>query len=505
MSVIRFEEIFNADQMAEHCKELTELKQTGACFYTDGGYRRSLAIPNASWGIHSWFYNEDKPKKVSRYKTHFPTKEGYSLLPEDRRSIVAVSKILNVSGLIHSPTATNNIAEIQAVLLVLDLILKTDLRNILKTIRVFSDSKYVLDAVNVNLPKWKERGWKTSSGSPVLNLAYWQVMDKLLTELDTLGADVVFEYRVGHEDFGNIIVDKSCTLAMETGIEINDFCDEEWYFSNDVDVDTLMVEQRYIHFPGLTEKYQEFAYMFSFADTSIPISALGNRLNDLSISILKINTPKHIKDLKRIHRECIKVEDVTQPVPMVVEPKNFLANRFNYFLRNDLITSLPQIVEIDKSIINDPVDNLPVVSVIAPARNSFKLLDEYQKGVHILRDSEDADCSYIRKTDITNMFYEKKDDGKLEFLLKMEESIAVPAEHWSAGKVKVAEVILTLGLDVPKRRVLYNLAKETTKISVVTWELGEFSFRYGLLVETETATGFWFSPYGNTYLLPEKE
>ncbi len=505
MSVIRFEDIFDADQMAGHCKELVDLKQTGACFYTDGGYRRSLPVPNASWGIHSWFFNEDKPKKISRYKTHYPTKEGYSLAPEDRASIVAVSKILNVSGLIHSPVATNNIAEAQAVLLVLDIILKTELKDILKTIRVFSDSKYVLDAINIYLPKWKERNWTTSTGSPVQNLAYWKVIDSLLVELDALGADVVFEYRMGHVDFGNVIVDKMCTLAMSTGIEIKDFCDEEWYFSKEVDMDVLMLEQRYVHFPGLLEEYQEYAYMFSFADSTIPLSAIGCRINDISVSILKINDPKHTKTLKHIHRQCEKIEDVTQPVPMVVDPKNYLSNQFNYFLENDLVTSLPQLKEIDKVIIFDPVDELPVFSVISPARNSFKMLDEYQKGVRVLKDLDNEECDYVCKTDITDFFYKENENGKLEFLLKMDEFITVPAKHYSAGVVKEADVILTMGLDMPKRRVLYNLVDKKPKIYAVTWELGEFSFRYGLLVETETSSGFWFSPYANTHLLIEKE
>lgn len=501
MSVIRFEDIFNADQMVEHCKELAKLEQTGVCFYTDGGYRRTLPVPNASWGIHAFFYKEGKPKKSSRYKTHFPTKEGYTFAPEDRTSMVSTSKILNASGLIHLPEATNNIAELQAVILSVDILLKTELRDFIKTVRIFSDSKYVLDNLNVHMVNWKARGWKTSSGSPVLNLAYWKTIDAQLQELDTLGFDIVFEYRPGHVDFGNIIADNSCTLAMSTGIEIQDFCDEEWYFSNEIDINTLMIEQRYIHFPGLLEEYQEFAYLFSFTDTSIPISSLGCRLSDLSLSIIKIDEDRHVKDLKTIHRECVKIEDVTQPVPMVVELKNFLANRFNYFLKNDLITSLPQVVEIDKSTINDPVDNLPVVSVITPARNSFKLLDEYQQGVRILRETDNPDSTYVRKTDITDLFYKTNDKDKLEFVLKMEEAITVPAEHWSAGEVKIADVILTMGLDMPKRRVLFNLVDQKPKISVVTWELGEFSFRYGVLVETETSYGFWFSPYANTHLL----
>lgn len=508
MSVIRIEDVVDTSVLKERSEELAKLKQTGACFYTDGGYRRTLPVPNASWAIHSWFYDEKKPTKVSRYKLNYPTKEGYQSAPENRSSIVNVSKIFNLSGLIHSPTATNNIAELNAIILALDIVLKTELKDTIKNLSILSDSKYCLDNI-LNIPKWKENKWNKKDGSPVLNLDYWKVIDQqllLIQEIDDI--EVNFAYVPGHIDHGNLIADGMCTLAMAQGIEVDEFCDEIWYNSNDIDINAMMVEQRYIHFPGLLEEYQDYAYMFSFADSTIPVSSLGCRLSDIGVSILKITEPKYVKDLKTIHRNCEKIEDVIQPVPMVVDLKNFLSNRFNFFLRNDLITSLPQVIDINKATINDPIDELPVVQVITPARNSFKLLDEFQKGVSILKELEAEEASdYVCKTDITDYFYKANEtdpNGKLEFLVKTEESITVPVNHWSDGKIKEANIILTLGLDTPKRRVLFNLANEKPTISAITWELGEFSFRYGLMVETETSMGFWFSPYANTHLLLEE-
>lgn len=501
MSVIRFSDIFEASVFAEYSKELLDLGSTGVCFYTDGGYRRSLPVPNASWGIHSYFYKDGKPKKPSRYKLNFPTKEGYSFAPEDKANMVNCSKLLNLSGLIHLPSSTNNIAELQAVIIAIDVVIKTGLKEFMKSMRIFSDSEYVLNGINRYMKGWKARGWKSSTGAPVANLEYWKVLEQQLLELDEIDIDVAFNYRPGHVDYGNIIADSWCSLAMSTGVEVKNFCDEEWYMSNDYDVDPLMLEQRYIHFPALREGYDEYVYQFSFLDGTIPISHLGCRVADLSTSILKIQGEKHIKDLKTVHRQCVQIEDVTQPVPMVVDLKNFLSNRFKYFLDNDLAISLPQIEEIDKTIINDPVDDLPVFTVIAPARNSFKALDEYQKVVRVFKETENATSDYVCKTDITDIFYKTNEKGAGEFVLKMEEAITVEADYWAAGVVKKANVILTMGLDMPKRRVLFNLVDRKPRISVVTWELGEFSFRYGVLVETETATGLWFSPYSNTHLL----
>ena len=110
MAVSRFKDVFDADVWKDRCIELEELKVVGAVFYTDGGFKRSYPTPNASWGIHSFFFTDEKPKRVSRYKTEYPTKEGYSIEPKARQQIVDSVKIFNASGLLRFNDATNNIA-----------------------------------------------------------------------------------------------------------------------------------------------------------------------------------------------------------------------------------------------------------------------------------------------------------------------------------------------------------------------------------------------------------
>lgn len=49
---------------------------------------------------------------------------------------------------------------------------------------IYSDSKYLIDGINFWLPKWKERGWKTSNKKPVKNQEFWQEIDKLIRDLN---------------------------------------------------------------------------------------------------------------------------------------------------------------------------------------------------------------------------------------------------------------------------------------------------------------------------------
>ena len=109
------------------------------------------------------------------------------------------------------------------------------------------------------------------------------------------------------------------------------------------------------------------------------LEALG--LEDISIAIIKTQDTDTLDNLKLVHRECVKLEELVAPVPMVVDLKNILNNKFNYFLLNDLTKQLPRVEEIDKVTINNPIDESTVLQVISPPRNSFKALDEYQKGV----------------------------------------------------------------------------------------------------------------------------
>ena len=506
MTVSRFDDVFDRDVWKERVAELKEKEVVGACFYTDGGYRKSYPHPNASWGIHSYFFTDKKPKRVSRYKLEYPTKErGYSNEPKERHNIVDSVKIFNASGLIQRVDATNNIAELLAVSLVLDLILETELINTLKHVCIFSDSKYVLEQINLYLAKWKANGWKRTNGGEIQNLDYWKVIDSQLTKLAEVDIELIFEYRKGHEDFGNIIADAACTLAIVNGIEQDQFCDEEWYFLKDVELNPMMLEQKYVHFPGANEEYDKFAFMYSLLDGTIPVSALGCRLEDISLSILEIEDENVIAKLKVTHRECVKLEEAIKPAPMVVELKNLLSNGLNYYLENDVITRLPVEEDINSVVLNNPSDKKTVVQVITPARNSFKLLDEFGVGVDILKAFDTNDKSYdILQTDITDIVYKTVTKGgvdKKTLALLTEQVIPVKVDHKAGGEAGNDECKLTIGIDLPRRRILHNLADLNPKISVLTWSYSDYSFRYAVLVEIASGRGFWFNPYTNSNLL----
>ena len=72
--------------------------------------------------------------------------------------------------------STNNRMEMMAVIKALESLKKRS------NVRIYTDSKYVLQGATEWLKGWKAKGWKNSKKQPVKNKALWQNIDSLLLE-----------------------------------------------------------------------------------------------------------------------------------------------------------------------------------------------------------------------------------------------------------------------------------------------------------------------------------
>lgn len=48
-----------------------------------------------------------------------------------------------------------------------------------RSVRVVSDSRYVVDGMNKWIHGWRRKGWKTAAGSPVKNRELWEELDRI--------------------------------------------------------------------------------------------------------------------------------------------------------------------------------------------------------------------------------------------------------------------------------------------------------------------------------------
>ena len=74
-----------------------------------------------------------------------------------------------------TPYTTNNQMELNAPLAALN-----SLKEISRpyTVKIYSDSQYLIKGMNEWLPKWKNNGWRAKKG-PVKNKDLWEALDRL--------------------------------------------------------------------------------------------------------------------------------------------------------------------------------------------------------------------------------------------------------------------------------------------------------------------------------------
>ena len=99
---------------------------------------------------------------------------------------------------------TNNRMELMAVIEGLK-----SLREIKSKIKIYSDSRYVIDGFKRSF-KWKENNWITSSKSPVKNQDLWLKLHEVTSDLT-----LEWNWVKGHSDIlGNIFADKLARDAI---------------------------------------------------------------------------------------------------------------------------------------------------------------------------------------------------------------------------------------------------------------------------------------------------
>ncbi|MBW3563692.1 MAG: ribonuclease HI [Acidobacteria bacterium] len=107
-----------------------------------------------------------------------------------------------VSG--GDPSTTNNRMELLAVI--------QGLRSLKRgcSVRIVTDSRYVMDGMTKWLAGWRRRGWKTASKAPVKNQDLWESLDREISL-----HEVEWEWvrgHSGHEE--NARVDEAARAAI---------------------------------------------------------------------------------------------------------------------------------------------------------------------------------------------------------------------------------------------------------------------------------------------------
>jgi ribonuclease HI len=117
--------------------------------------------------------------------------------------LVAGSQRKEVSG--AEPDTTNNRMELMAAIGGLGALKRRC------AVKLYTDSKYVLQGITEWLPNWKSRGWRTAAREPVKNQDLWQLLDAAVQE-----QDIEWHWVKGHSGHeGNEYVDQLANIAID--------------------------------------------------------------------------------------------------------------------------------------------------------------------------------------------------------------------------------------------------------------------------------------------------
>ena len=78
-------------------------------------------------------------------------------------------------------------------------------------VKLYTDSKYVLQGITEWLPNWKARGWRTATREPVKNQDLWELLDAAAA-----AQDIEWHWVKGHSGHeGNEYVDQLANIAID--------------------------------------------------------------------------------------------------------------------------------------------------------------------------------------------------------------------------------------------------------------------------------------------------
>lgn len=483
-----------------------EVKATHAVIYTDGGCRPSRGI--GGWGIHGYFYNDEPAKQGTGNPKASPTPIGYVKEVNGKPDITVVAYVDGFGSLI--PESTNNIAEMTAAVMAMQVAKKNGVQNLLMIL----DSQYVLNGMRDWLPNWVANNFMKPGGfEKVSNSELWKDIHDIKTEMTALGIKIDYGWVKGHNgDFGNELADQNATRGVIAGrnnisvehIKIEDskgywntknernrlFSHPQWFFGTQQDEQGLSADGRHVYYLGDPREDDEL---------------LGKKIADATFSILYLKDPEPVLSI---------VQGAVRQMGMGVY-QGLSIGRLSDIFNPDIYSEIRNHGDI--LMVRDherqrllTSNEVLLTKEIRPARLAYHAVDALQALETLLVEYLNPnDNSKLRKTDITDLLYEP-DTSKKKTVYKLKTHITsayrsqeVKAQYAikANSQGETAKLVLTLGLDLPDRNTLAALAGEGIKVTVLTWPESDRAIRYATVVEASGDVGIWSGIYANLHML----
>lgn len=470
------------------------------CLYTDGGARPSRGI--GGWGIHGYFFKKEKPKQGSGCGKAKLTERGYTT----DKKVTEITPIHYVDGsgsLI--PETTNNLAELQAAIVALELAIE---HNVL-SIHLILDSTYVLKGLFEYLDGWKQSGWVKSDGGDVQNVEHWKRLGDLKETLEKKGVEVSASKVEGHSgDLGNDLADSHATRGIVAGrkgiaysnIEIKE---AKGYWSTKPVYNRLFsFNNWYFNTNRPAPKSEDGRHIYHLGDHGTEDDFLMKPISDASFGILFTQPEPVLEEIRSYQNEL----DETTFNSVII---GSLGNIFKYDTYNDILTNGSRFLHAPTRKIDIyTAGDTQLTKDLKPAKLAINTFDKLAILETVLEQFLDGpDKHGLSVTDITDILYEDVIKGKnihrkvSDVLSPGTNAIRVDVKHSVKGTVSTCPLTLTVGVDIPNRNTFSAVADLKPRVYVVTWKESMSAFRYATIIHTEDTTGIWSGLFSNIRLL----
>lgn len=484
-------------------EELKEQGITGAMFYTDGGHRNVHFKARAGYGIHAYFYNDEKPQGLGAFKLDYPTKMGY--LPKkqaDKDSIINITKILNAYGFIGAKT--NQVAELEAFIQAAHIFIDNGLNNMMGVFALRSDSEYLVNGINKFIHYWATNKWRKPDGSNLANVTYWKKVYELMGIIEGLGCGLDIGWVKAHDvNFGNNIADQMATLGLFQDSEYGDeWIDRAAYMANSLEFTPLMLESKVLYYPDRLSARDGmwYHYLYNSNNNADKVNEVGRNLVDASIAIVATKYEQPL--VESLYESCELLDEHVSRTPKVIEIGIAAKPQIQIELREENITKLPMVRD-KKDIKVNTVSEKTVLTLLDPPRNSYCTEKSIEELFKIYQRLEAGDETII-ETDITDHVFDFEVNGKgvskAKFKVSEHPAIKVKAPIWKEEGIKDFDFTLTFGLDLPRRRVFSNVKDANPKVSIITWYENEYTSYFGTIIRIDDAFGVWTAETSNSVL-----
>lgn len=439
-------------------------------FFVDGSSQ-----PNPGYGGYGYFGYSLKEAKRPR-SVNYPVKPGYQfsrsgIVPrgENEDRPYEVVDILEKVYSFNSDYVTNNIAELEGVLAVMNEII-SNYPTETKELIIYTDSSYVVRGCNEFLKGWIKRNWKNVKGEDIANMSSWKNLLVAKETLESLNITLDLKWVKGHDSsVGNNIVDMYAVIGTNAAREqyldgyhhdTDELFDHVPFkkttpvsdFRKEVDYRPFIYNYKAMLFSANYEDDNDIAMVVSPEDEV----TLGTRSYKEAYALLKGSVPKEINHIKAtyrgekhsynsmviLHLNRIRQDKILMRIIDTVGFKPLLSKRSLNGEKTYLLEGQPFVEYLNH-------------------RFPFKLeLNETFQVVHDVIGETDKLIEEKHMVDITNHFME---DGKLS--LKFQDKVIDLENTFTLEDHEfITKPLLTIGSDTPPYAVFKEIGDDIEKV-----------------------------------------